>query len=36
MVDDGYLTVLYNRNRAAAKLDAAVGIELKNNDGGNK
>lgn len=35
-VNDGYLTALYNRNSAASKLDAAVGIELKINDGGNK
>ena len=35
-VNDGYLTALYNRNSAAAKLEAAVGIELNKDDGGNK
>lgn len=35
-VNDSYLTALYNRNSAAAKLEAAVGIELKKDDGGNK
>ncbi|KAF0215402.1 MAG: cobalt-zinc-cadmium resistance protein [Geobacteraceae bacterium] len=35
-VNDGYLTALYNWNIAAAKLEAAVGIELKKDDGGNK
>jgi len=35
-VNDGYLTALYNWNSAAAKLEAAVGIELKEDDGGNK
>ncbi len=35
-VNEGYLTALNNQNLAAAKLDAAVGIELKKDDGGNK
>lgn len=35
-VNDGYLAALYNQNSAAAKLEAAVGIELKEDDGGNK
>lgn len=35
-VNDGYLTALNNRNGAVAKLEAAVGVELKKNDGGNK
>jgi len=35
-VNDGYLAALYNRNIAVAKLEAAVGIELKKEDGGNK
>ncbi len=35
-VNDGYLIALYNWNIAAAKLDAAVGADLKNSDGGNK
>ena len=35
-VNDGYLTALYNRNTAVAKLEAAVGTELKKDDGGNK
>lgn len=35
-VNDGYLAALYNRNSAAAKLEAAVGVELKKEDGGNK
>lgn len=34
-VNDNYLAALYNRNIAAAKLEAAVGVELINNDGGN-
>lgn len=35
-VNDGYLAALYNRNSAVAKLEAAVGVELKKEDGGNK
>ena len=35
-VNDDYLTALYNRNSAVAKLEAAVGVELKKDDGGNK
>ena len=35
-VNDAYLTALYNRNSAVAKLEAAVGVELKKEDGGNK
>lgn len=35
-VNDGYLTALYNWNSAVAKLEAAVGVELKKVDGGNK
>lgn len=35
-VNDGYLTALYSRNSAVAKLEAAVGVELQNVDGGNK
>ena len=35
-VNDSYLTALYNRNTAVAKLEAAVGVELKKDDGGNK
>ncbi|MRR54699.1 MAG: TolC family protein [Deltaproteobacteria bacterium] len=35
-LNDGYLAALYNRNLAAAKLEAAVGAELTKNDGGNK
>lgn len=35
-VNDSYLTSLHNWNNAVAKLDAAVGIELKTDDGGNK
>lgn len=35
-VNDGYLTALYNRNSAVARLEAAVGIELRKDDGGNK
>lgn len=35
-VNDGYLTALNNWNGAVAKLEAAVGVELKKNDGGNK
>ncbi len=35
-VNDGYLAALNNRNIAVAKLESAVGIELKNIDGGNK
>lgn len=35
-VNDSYLTALYNLNSAVAKLEAAVGVELKKNDGGNK
>ena len=35
-VNDSYLTALYNRNSAVAKLEAAVGVELKKEDGGNK
>ena len=35
-VNDSYLTALYNRNSTATKLEAAVGLELKKNDGGNK
>ncbi len=35
-VNDGYLAALFNRNSAVAKLEAAVGIELKKVDGGNK
>lgn len=35
-VNDSYLTALYNRNSAAAKLEAAVGLELQKVDGGNK
>lgn len=35
-VNDSYLTALYNRNSAGAKLEAAVGVELQKDDGGNK
>ena len=35
-VHDGYLTALYSWNSAVAKLEAAVGAELKKVDGGNK
>lgn len=35
-VNDGYLTALYSRNSALAKLEAAMGVELQNVDGGNK
>lgn len=35
-VNDSYLTALYNLNIAAAKLEAAVGVELMKIDGGNK
>ena len=35
-VNDSYLTALYNLNTAVAKLEAAVGVELKKKDGGNK
>jgi len=35
-VNDGYLTALYSWNTAVAKLEAAVGVELKKVDGGNK
>ena len=35
-VNDGYLTALYSWNSAVAKLEAAVGAELKKVDGGNK
>jgi len=35
-VHDGYLTALHNRNVAVAKLEAALGAELKKDDGGNK
>ena len=35
-VNDNYLTALSSWNSAAAKLEAAVGIEFKNEDGGNK
>lgn len=35
-VNDGYLTALYSWNSAVAKLEAAVGVELKKVDGGNK
>jgi cobalt-zinc-cadmium efflux system outer membrane protein len=35
-VNDGYLTALYNWNTAVAKLEAAVAVELKKEDGGNK
>ncbi len=35
-VNDGYQAALYNLNSAVAKLEAAVGVELKKNYGGNK
>ena len=35
-INDGYLTALYSRNSAVAKLEAAVGVELQKMDGGNK
>lgn len=35
-VSDGYLEALYNRNIAVARLEAAVGVDLTKNDGGNK
>ncbi|MHB8057470.1 MAG: TolC family protein [Desulfuromonadaceae bacterium] len=35
-VNDSYLTALYNRNSAAATLEAAVGVELKTDNGGNQ
>jgi len=35
-VNDAYLTALYSWDTAVAKLEAAVGVELKNVDGGNK
>lgn len=35
-VNDGYLAALYSWNTAVAKLEAAVGVELKKLDGGNK
>lgn len=35
-VNDSYLTALHSWNTSVAKLEAAVGIELKKDDGGNK
>lgn len=35
-VNDNYLAALFNWNTSVAKLEAAVGIELKKEDGGNK
>lgn len=35
-VNDAYLTALYSWDTAVAKLEAAVGVELKKVDGGNK
>ena len=35
-VNDGYLTALYNRNMSLVKLEAAVGMEFNNIDGGKK
>ena len=35
-VSEGYLSALYSRNAALAKLEAAVGIELNKFDGGKK
>lgn len=34
-VNDGYLMALYKWNTALANLEAAVGVELMKNDGGN-
>lgn len=35
-VNDGYLTALFTWNTSVARLEAAVGVELKKEDGGNK